>query len=386
MNELPKLVSQKQENSKILIQRGNKEELENNDKKFINEMLDKLKAREEEKKAVPPPLCSVKDSRRQSVRLSSQGKPAYRGHPYNMTSQFSSLKVGKHLAAIKENNNTTSSASIAEPVRKDSALRLRKESLNFEQDDEDIDLILNSLRATLDQLYSDRDFLKDLYREGRLFALSDIDSMDDKAKKKIEALRVMTDELYQRFYKSAKYTKLMKSKVAKYKDIRKEVGPSSLKLPTAEVELISRYQEPDDRGNYFDREDLFKPSPAADSAWNDPDFKAEAWAVKAPAFKKGFNSKFTRVNTKDINPAEKKLEDYFNRKQIVECTARNIITQPIKDIMGGQLADLQLQEERMPISAYCVFDKDGRLKSRRRAGVQKTQAAAHQRQGRSKGG
>lgn len=224
-----------------------------------------------------------------------------------------------------------------------------------------MDLILNSLRATLDLLYSDRSFLKDLYKEGRLFEASFSNDAEDKTAKKIENLKLMADDIYRRFYRSSKYSKLVKEKVAAFKEVRKVVGKDTNRLPVTPLQMVSRYLEPDDRGHYYDKDDIFKPPLQTDQQWSDPNFALDDWAFKPPSFKKGFNSKFTRINMKDVNPSDKKLDDYFNRKQIVDCTARNIITQPLREIMSSQLADLNLEEEKVPRSVYCVFDKDGRL-------------------------
>ena len=233
----------------------------------------------------------------------------------------------------------------------------------FEEQDDDVDLILNSLRTTLDTMYKDRTFLKELYKDPVLFKLAEASPADYKAGEKIEALKVLADELYKKFYKSAKYIRLMRDKVKGFKAVRAIIGSITNQLPVAPAILASRYEEADERGHFYDREELFQATEELDQRWDDPNFTMDDWIKEPPKFKKGFNSKFTKINMKDINPNNKKLDDYFNRKQVVQCTARNIITQPVRDILTAQLDELNLEEEKVPRSVYCVFDKDGRLSS-----------------------
>ena len=72
--------------------------------------------------------------------------------------------------------------------------------------------------------------------------------------------------------------------------MRMEVGRNNRQLPAPPPVLLSRYEIPDDFGNYYDAEELFKPNEVVDKVWDDPNFEDDQWADKPPKFKKGFNS------------------------------------------------------------------------------------------------
>lgn len=360
--------------------------------KFIKEMLSKAKLREEERLAEREQykyelsLLQAKDNPKNSSGImtdrgiekgksSRSEKSDSKGNPYK-TSPYSSQKKIEGLKIIKEaESDSRYSRQSSILVKKESGLgkygcrrastklqrplSVAREELNFENQDEDIDLLLNTLRNHLDRLYKDRTFLKDLYKVGELCSITPEPLQEGILSKKLEHLKTIADEIYIRFYKTQKYVQLLQTRIQDYKLVKEDAGPNKNQLPTVEPVFASRFEEADQDGNYYDMDDWKIPQPI-DKIWADPSFPVEEWAENPPKFKKGFNSRFTRINMKDINPEDKKLDDYFNRKQVIACTSRGVITQPIRHIIEAQVQKLELEEEKRPSSLYCIFDKQGR--------------------------
>lgn len=358
--------------------------------KFIQQMIEKAQSREIERRSAmdnykneisilngQKDQLSLKESTKEKSTMKAKTHRDYNEGPYKMSNKSSSKNMFG-LRTIKESEADSMAISRRSSVfgmrrqsiiknradhsRRDSVSfrpRAKKDNgLNFEDEDEDIDLILNTLRGVLDELYNDRQFLKNLYRHGDLCSVPKEPVSSEALSQHIERLKSSADQLYAKFYRTRKYVKMVRNKVDGYRVTKMMAGLIHNQMPVVESVPVFRFKEADDEGNFYDVEDLHRLA-EKDTKWSDPEFPVEEWASKMPKFKKGFNSKFSRINMKDINPAEKKLDDYFNRKQVMACTARGIITQPVKDIINGQTEQLNLKEEKKPSSMYCIFDQQG---------------------------
>ena len=357
--------------------------------KYIKDMIEKAQVKQDERRIAMENFkndISIINSKKEknffrvSHSKTSRNEKTEKNHtgPYKMSAMSSSKNaVGLKVIRESESDNIINSrGSSIFRLRRKSTLRGRpdnlkgdrefkklkpkKDEIDFVKDDNDVDLILNTLKDTLDELYNDRAFLKNLYNHRDLCRVPNESSSSEALSKHIDNLKISADQLYAQFFRTKKYIKMVRQKVDGYKVTKMMAGLIENQIPAAELASVFRFKEIDDYGNYYDVEDVHKYS-EKDSKWSDPNFPAENWAFEMPKFKKGFNSKFSRINMKDINPEDKKLDDYFNRKQVMACTTRGLITQPIKNIIQGQTDELEIKEEKKPSSMYCIFDKTGTL-------------------------
>ena len=204
---------------------------------------------------------------------------------------------------------------------------------------------LKQLRKTLNQMYGDKNMVEVLCSTSPLLKLEGEKAIEKKARLRIEELKRITDGIYEKFFNTRRFVSLLKSKIDDY---RMESGEIQKLLPI-DTAAIMRILE---KSSFDDQDDLS--SPTLKRILRTQDRTDEIF------FKKGINNRFKSINFKNINPVEKELEDYFNKKQILSCIDRKIVMQPIKSILYDSIGPLEYVKESKPLSKECVYDVRGR--------------------------
>lgn len=250
------------------------------------------------------------------------------------------------------------------------------------QEAEEIDDVLQNLKKSLEQVYSLPKLLKDLTTHATIYKDPLLDSLTNQTSlQKVQELKREADQLYRRFFKSKKYLRLLAIKVGEYIEEQRLLQPVDPKKARDNLSQ-SDHQHTGSNGNLSTSKiDIHNAGmPLAQSAigktfmtgvglqqQSRPNMLSMESLSQSKAMEKAAGvtskSKMNKINLKDLLQQEKKMEEFQKRKQIVNSTSRNIITQPLREVLKKQILPLEIATEKQPNRAICAFNKTGRCNS-----------------------
>lgn len=207
---------------------------------------------------------------------------------------------------------------------------------------ESLKAFVSELRSNLFELYKDKQVVQRLCDLSPLLGLAEESEKERSIREKVEELKAKTDGIYEKFFHSRKYLQMMRNRVEQY---RIETNDYVKLLPIDLSGILALLEKANSLAAHTPNTVMLtqpKDLPR-------PDDDAEV------VFKKGVNNKFNKLNLKNINPQEKQLDDYFNKKQILNCIDRHMLIEPIREVMSEQMSPLQLVRESKPLDKDCVF-------------------------------
>ena len=243
------------------------------------------------------------------------------------------------------------------------------------EDETDIDQVLAKLKLALERVYNLPNLLKDLTNQTAIYKDPLLDALSNQASlKKVQELKSEADQLYRRFFKSKKYLRLLAIKVSEYIEEQSRLLPVDPKkardtanasgvgsqgnLSVSNVGNISKEHIPAGTVEKTFLTGAGVQQPVRPKMLSMESLTHSKMMEKASGM--GSKSKIDKINLKDLLQQEKKIEEFQKRKQIVNSTSRNIITQPLRDVLKKQIQPLELVEEKAPSRIGCVFNSNGR--------------------------
>ena len=208
---------------------------------------------------------------------------------------------------------------------------------------ESLKAFISELKTNLFELYRDKQVVQRLCDLSPLLGIQAEDEKERRIREKVEELKKRTDAIYQKFFHSRKYLKLMKDRVEEHRIETNDY----VKLLPIDISGILALLEKANRQLAGSQSQLMLTQPT--------DLHSHLGDDQEVVFKKGVNNKFNKLNLKSINPPDKQLDDYFNKKQVLNCIDRHILIEPIREVIKDQMSPLSLVKETKPLDKECVF-------------------------------
>jgi len=212
---------------------------------------------------------------------------------------------------------------------------------------------LASLHETLKKIYSNNESIRLLFEKPELFGFLGACPEYDELSSKLRQMKAETNRIYGSFYNSDGFIKLLRMKVKRLSDLKASNAGKKAKRQSF-------------RGVVWETKGM--------------DLKA-AYKQREEGYRRRFKDKYNVFDPQSIGSDIKDLDDYFINNFIIKNTGRNILSTTVKDLLEGDVKELQMQEEEVTNKMKCRFTENSKARvNGRRHRFEKTATQISQRE------